>query len=322
MFLLCVLCSLFWSFIMSAIFVAGLINIETTVQIEAFPILYTPVRYPFFGVSSAVSGVGYNVAKALAALGDTVRLAALIGRDPAGELVTRALAADGVPSDFVLPELDQTPQSAILYDRDGRRQINVDLKDIQERSYPLDRFEQAIAGCGLAALCNINFSRPLLAEARRRGVPIATDVHAIADLEDDYNRDFMAAADILFMSHEHLPCSPEEWAARVQARYGAPIVVIGLGREGALLAVRRDGFIGRFPAVVTRPVVNTIGAGDALFSAFVHFYHLSGAPYEALRRAMTFASYKIGAAGAAQGFLDAAALEALHAAIAPTQHLP
>jgi ribokinase len=306
---------------MSAIFVSGLINIETTIQIESFPLVYTPVRYPFFGISSTVSGVGYNVAKALTTLGDTVRFAALIGRDPAGELITGALAAAGVSGDFVLSDLEQTPQSVILYDRDGQRQINVDLKDIQECTYPLDHFEQAIAGCGMAALCNINFSRPLLAETRRRGIPIATDVHAIADLDDDYNRDFMAAADILFMSHERLPCPPEEWAARVQARYGNAIVIVGLGQEGALLAVRRDGFIGRFRAIVTRPVVNTIGAGDALFSAFIHFYHASGAPYESLRRAITFASYKIGAAGAAQGFLDASALEALYAAIAPTSAL-
>jgi ribokinase len=217
----------------------------------------------------------------------------------------------------VLAAPERTPQSAVLFDRDGRRQINLDLKDIQEQRYPPDRFDRAIAGCTLAALCNINFSRPFLQLARRRGIPIASDVHAITDLDDEYNRDFMAAADILFMSHERLPCAPEEWARRVLERYGNAIVVIGLGAEGALLAVRRDGFVGRFPAVQTGPVLNTIGAGDALFSAFVHFYQASGAPYEALSRALTFASYKIGAAGAAQGFLDAAALEALHATIAP-----
>jgi ribokinase len=294
-------------------FVSGLINIETTVQVDGFPIDYTPVRYPFFGVRSSVSGVGYNVAKALATLGDTVRLAALVGRDTAGEMASARLRADGLPGEFVLAALGETPQSAILYDRAGRRMINVDLKDIQEQPYPPEQFERAIEGCALAALCNVNFSRPLLARARARGIPIATDVHAIGSLDDAYNRDFMAAADILFMSDEHLPCPPEEWARQVQERFAAEIVVVGLGAQGALMAVRSDGFVGRFPAVFTRTVVNTIGAGDALFSAFVHFYQASRAPYESLRRAITFASYKVGAAGAADGFLDAAALEALHA---------
>ena len=298
---------------MSTIFTSGLINIETTVQIEAFPIEYSPVRYPFFGIRSSVSGVGYNVAKSLVTLGDEVRFAAQIGRDQAGDLVMRTLQAEGLPGDLVLATLEETPQSAILFDRDGRRQINVDLKDIQDRPYPIDRFEQAIVGCDLAVLCNINFARPLLQPTRQRGIPIATDVHAIADLDDAYNRDFMAAADILFMSHEQLPCSPEEWAQAILGRYKAEIVAIGLGAAGALLAVRRDGFIGRFPAARTRPVVSTIGAGDALFSAFVHSYRATQAPYESIQRAITFASYKIGAAGAAQGFLDAASLEALHA---------
>jgi ribokinase len=43
-----------------SILVSGLINIETTLKVDSFPIEYSPVRYPFFGVNSAVSGVGYN----------------------------------------------------------------------------------------------------------------------------------------------------------------------------------------------------------------------------------------------------------------------
>jgi sugar/nucleoside kinase (ribokinase family) len=297
---------------MAPIFISGLINVETTVKVDGFPIDYTPVRYPFFGVRSTVSGVGYNVAKALATLGNTVRLASLVGRDAAGEMVLSQLGTAGLPAEFVLPGLAATPQSAILYDPAGRRMINVDLKDIQEADYPPEQFERAIDGCGLAVLCNVNFSRPLLQVVKRHGIPIATDVHAIGSLDDDYNRDFMAAADILFMSDEQLPCTSEEWVRQVQERFGTPVIVVGMGAQGALLAVRSDGFVGRFPAVNTRPVVSTIGAGDALFSAFLHFYHATGAPYEALRRAITFASYKIGAAGAAEGFLDAAALEALH----------
>jgi len=80
--------------------------------------------------------------------------------------------------------------------------------------------------------------------------------------------------------------------------------VIGLGEKGALLAVRKDGFVGRFPAVYTRPVVNSIGAGDALFSAFLDGYMRTYDPFAALRRAMVFASYKIGEKGAAEGFLS------------------
>lgn len=301
-----------------SILVSGLINLETTLRVDGFPIEYAPARYPFFGVNSTVSGVGYNIAKALTTLGDRVRLLSIIGEDAAGTLARQALAADGISDEFVVAGMPHTAQSVILYDPDGRRQIHVDLKDIQERAYPEALFDRAAQGCDLAVLCNINFSRPFLRVARERGMTVATDVHAIADLDDPYNGDFMAAADILFMSDERLLCAPEEWARRVMDRYGPEVVVIGLGAEGALLAVRGGG-MERIPAARTRPVVNTIGAGDALFSCFLHFYavratHFRSASHvarEALRKAVVFASYKIGEAGAAQGFLTEAELERL-----------
>jgi ribokinase len=295
---------------MNTILVSGLINIETTLKVEAFPVHYEPVRYPFFGVNSTVSGVGYNLAKAFTTLGDEVRFLSLVGQDLFGALVHQALQRASVADRFVLDQLPATPQSVILYDPSGTRMIHTDLKDIQETAYPQTLYEQAIRGCALAALCNINFSRPFLAQARAAGALVATDVHAIADLDDAYNRDFMAGADVLFMSDARLPMPPADWAREVQARFNTPIVVIGLGADGALLAVREDQFVGRIPAVPTRPVVSTIGAGDALFSAFLHYYCRHRNPYAALDKAVIFASYKIGVAGAADGFLDEAGVDA------------
>jgi ribokinase len=173
----------------------------------------------------------------------------------------------------------------------------------------MDLFTAAAQKCDLLALCNINFSRNLLAPARSAGKLIACDVHTIGSLDDAYNQDFMQAADILFMSHESLPMPPQEWARAVQSRFHNPIIVIGLGEEGCLLAVRQDDIIQRIPAVYTRPVINSIGAGDALFSAFLHGYAAHRDPYRAIRAAVVFASYKIGAVSAADGFLTAKELE-------------
>jgi len=201
----------------------------------------------------------------------------------------------------------------ILFDKDGQRQINVDLKDIQDRTYPEPLFQQASTGCSLFALCNINFSRPLLRPAKETGKPIATDVHAISNLDDDYNRDFMAAADILFMSDELLPCSPEEWARKVVNRFGNEIVVVGLGADGVLLCVKHDNFLERVPAHPAPKIINTIGAGDALFSAFVHFYAKKRDPYVAIQKAAIFAAHKISVACAADGFLTEQEVNKIHA---------
>jgi ribokinase len=296
---------------MPRILISGLINIETTVRVESFPIAYTPVRYPFFGVNSSVSGVGYNIARALTRLGDDVRLLSMIGRDPIAALVRDALTRDGISGKNVIDILSETAQSVILYDGEGRRQINVDLKDVQETHFPQGRFNQAAQGCDLLVLSNINFSRLFLEPARRSGRRVATDVHAITDLNDPYNTDFMRAADVLFMSHEWLSVSPEAWARRVWERYNPTVLVIGMGKEGALLALREDNFMERVPAAKARPVVNTIGAGDALFASFLHYYTQTGDPYGSLQKAMLFASWKIGAVSASDGFLDAAGMEKL-----------
>lgn len=297
---------------MKNILVCGLINIETTLRIEDFPVTYAPVRYPFFGVNSTVSGVGYNIASALTTLGNTVNLLTMIGQDAGGILTHHTMHQAGISDDYVLDILPQTPQSVILYDGDGQRAIYTDLKDIQDRAYPIECFDAAAADCDLAILCNINFSRPFLARARASDKLIATDVHTIADLDDAYNADYMRHAHILFMSDEQLPTAPEDWARQIFNRYPTDIVVIGLGAQGALLAVRRDNFIERIPALYTRPVVSTIGAGDALFSAFIHDYNRTGNPYLAIQRALVFASYKIGTTGAADGFLSPTELDRLY----------
>ena len=294
---------------MSRFFVAGLINLETTLAVDGFPLPYFPVRYPFFGIQTTVSGVGYNITKALSTLGNQVDFASLIGTDDNGDLVRKALKADGIGDDLILSTQDETAQSVIIYDPQGKRQIHTDLKDIQDTAFPLSRAEEALSQADLAVICNINFARPLLQAAKDAGKWVATDVHALSSLDDDYNRDYLEAADILFLSDEALTDPPETVIRRIFKRFAPKIVVIGLGAEGALLGVRRDGFVGRFPAVRTREVVNTIGAGDALFSAFLDRFLRTQDPYQAIRQASIFASYKIGEKGAAQGFLTGEALD-------------
>lgn len=289
---------------MSRILVSGLVNFETTVRVPGFPLAYTPVQFPFYGVNHSISGVGFNITKALTTLGDQVHFLTLLGNDATGDLSRAELARLGIAQHWVVNALDRTAQSVILYDPSGARMIFTDLKDNQERDYPSDLFNQALPGCDLAVLTNINYSRPFLAWARQLGVPIATDVHTLSDLDDPYNLDFMANAEILFMSHENLPLAPQDWIRRVWEQFTAGIVVIGMGANGALLGMRDERSLHHVPAVHPRPVVSTIGAGDALFSAFIHFYLASRDPYQALHKAVFYAAYKIGSAGAADDLLN------------------
>lgn len=296
---------------MARFLVSGLINLETTLQIDQFPIEYNPVRYPFYGVSSSVSGVGMNVAQALAVLGNDVDLISIVGQDIVGHIAREVILRAHLNDSGILPLLIETPQSVILYDRDGQRQINVDLKNIQEQSYPIDRFIPKLENCDVVILCNTNFSRPLLGYAQDVGKLIGTDVHAVTSLDSTFDREFMASADILFMSDEQLPCPADEWLDRIMATFNPKVAVVGMGSDGAMLADRGTDTIEFFPSVYTRPVINTIGAGDALFASFMHAYTKSNDAHQSLKQAMVFASYKIGTNGAAAGFLKDKQLQEL-----------
>jgi ribokinase len=298
---------------MNKIVVAGLVNVETTVRIDSFPIEYTPINFPFFGVQSQASGVGLNIGKALTTLGDEVKLLSMIGNDPSGVIVKNQLEDCGINTSYIMQNLSSTPQSVVLYDNGGKRQIYCDLKEIQDCSYEEDVFRKVIEDASIVCLCNINFSRNLLKIAKDNNKLIATDVQVLGDIYDPYNADYMRFANILFLSNENIKEPVDDFVKSIIKEYDNDIIVVGLGSKGALLYVKKDNSMSYFKAVKTREVVNTIGAGDSLFSSFIHYYSKNRDPYEAIKKAIVFASYKIGVASAADGFVTEEELEKIYA---------
>ena len=282
--------------------ILGLINTETTLKVKKFPIEYYPIDYPFFGIYSDVSGVAYNIAKALLTLGDDILPGSFIGSDEEGKRILSKLEHEKIRSSLIFRELKETPVTVALYDGEGRRQIHCDLKNIQDKELDFARLELEIRDSELVVLCNTNFNRPLLKKVKGMGKLIATDVHVLSDMEEEYNKEFMEYADILFLSDEQLPCIAEKFIFQMKERFLARIIVIGLGKEGALLYERSEDKIYRLEAAHIGGVVNTIGAGDALFSGVIHFYMKGYQALEALMRAEIFAALKIRCNGAANGF--------------------
>ena len=168
------------------ILVSGLVNTETTTAVRGFPIQYYPIDYAFFGVNTSVSGVAFNIAKALTKLSDEVQLTSMTGNDFSAAYILDSLRELGIATNYVQPKLRQTPSSVVLYDPDGNRQIYCDLKDIQETPYEFD--PAVLENVDLVVACNINFNRPLLQLAKQAGKIIATDVHVLSDVYDEYNR--------------------------------------------------------------------------------------------------------------------------------------
>lgn len=289
------------------ILISGLVNTETTVPVRKFPVDYYPIDYPFFGVTTAPSGVAYNIALAVKTLGDGVKLVSMTGDDFPAAYIREELTRSGIDTAHLKPCLAQTPSSVVLYDGEGRRQIYCDLKDIQDASW--DFQPSLLEDVDLVAACNINFNRPLLRLAKAAGKTIATDVHVLRDIWDGYNREFIEYADILFLSDEGVGNDYNGFLMALARSCGAEIIVLGRGSRGAAMYLRSEDRIHEMPAACLGGVVNTVGAGDALFSAFIHFIARGLAPLESLRRAQIFAAAKIRTSGASKGFITGEALE-------------
>ena len=298
------------------LFVSGLINIETYLRIRSFPVTYYPVDYPFFGIKSTVSGVGYNIGSAARTLGDEVRFASIVGKDAESKRIYEALDEAGVSRKYIFAAVDTTPVSVVLYESGerGRRQMYCDLKNVQDQTLDPAAVMPAIADAELCALCNINFNRALLPIVKAAGKRIATDVHAINNIRDEFNKDFMKYADILFLSDEDITVSPREFITALKNEYDSEIIVMGMGDEGAILYERKTDKIAYRKAAGLGGAVNTVGAGDALFAAFLHYYGKYGA-VDALDRAQVFAALKIQHDGGSIGFSSEEQVERVYNSI-------
>lgn len=289
---------------MKKILVSGLVNIETSVSVDSFPIYYSPVEYPFFGVNSCVSGVGFNVTKALKTLGSEADLLSEVGDDIYLKVIKEEMEKNNIDtSHLIVFEGKNTAESVVFVEKSGERKIYCDLKDIQERP-PLTTRNIDFKPYSLAVLTNINFNRKLLKVAKEKDLVIATDVHVLYNIEDDYNEDFLESANILFLSNEGVYDREADFIKALYDRYHNDIIVIGCGEQGALMYIGKEAKYIYEPAVAPKGVKSTVGAGDALFSAFIHFYNKGCDPKLCLKYAVRFAGMKISESGGSNGFVN------------------
>ena len=205
------------------------------------------------------------------------------------------------------PVIIDVSQSVVKDHQIAKELLERDIENINKilfSNFDADVFEKTSKDSDIVVLCNINFSRHLIPKAKEMGLTIASDVHCLSDINDGYNSDFIKAADILFLSNESFTDREEDFIRSLKTVTDAEIIVTGMGNKGALLYLRSSDSFEVFPAVYTRQVVNTIGAGDSLFASFLHFYAKTKDPRYSLRLATVFASYKIGDTSACRGFLD------------------
>lgn len=296
----------------TTIYVSGLLNFETILNVEKFPVEYFPIDYPFFGITSSVSGTAFNISKALRTLGDKTLLSSHVGDDLLGRTIINEAKKCRISVDGIKTTLEQTPNTVVLVDKYNNVETYCDLKNVQEVTNDYEVEKEAIEASDLVVLCNSNFNRPLLKKAKELGKKVATDVHIIGSVDDEFNKEFLENSDIVFLSERGIKDRVyEDFLVELYEKYHNEIIVLGEGREGAMILDSKERVVYHIDAITVRDIVNTVGSRDALFSAFIHFYLKGKSSLEALKLAEIFTSFKIGVSGSAEGFLTEAGVKAL-----------
>lgn len=288
---------------MSKVLVAGFIQIETIVNVEQIPVRYKPVRSKPNTIFTSVGGDAYNTSLALTWLGNSVDFISMIGKANDRNIINPHGAEIELVSDYVLPLLSETPTAVIFYDEDKQQQIFEDIKNIREISYDLELCEYRLQRCELVVLSNANFCRPFIAMAKEYKKKLAINIREYKAENLVYNRDFLEAADIIYVSDDNLTEDPYVFVRELADNYDPEIIILGQGNKGVILYSKNDSMLAHFNSVRTNEIINTVGAGNALFSCFLHYYTRDQDATNAIKKAVLFASYKIGFVGTSNGFM-------------------
>ena len=286
--------------------VAGIIQVETIVKVDNIPIEYSPVVNKPDTIFTNVGGDAYNECLALRALGNDVRFFTVTGSEHSDIVVKDKLVSG---ADYVFPALASTPSAVILYDANRRQQIFEDIKNVRDIVFPIEPFKKNIEDVDCVVLANANFCRPLARAAKDAGKTVAINFRGFTEDKYEYNKDLMELADIIYLSDDNIVTEPDEFVRKVADSHPAKIIILGQGSKGLTIYSREDDLLAQYKPVKTTEIVNTAGAGNSLFSCFLHCYVESGDAVHSIKNALLFASYKIGHMGTSQGFLSEEELE-------------
>ena len=288
---------------MSKFLVAGVTQIETIVRVDNIPVSYAPLTSANDSIFTAVGGDAYNESLALKWLGDEVTFMSIVGRNQDLGIINPPDRKITLSTEYIIPQMKETPTEVVLYDKDRKQQIFEDIKDLRENVYDMSMVTPIAESCDMMVLANANFCRPFAKAAVEHKKPIAVNIRSYNPEKEKYNTDFLEPAKVLYFSDDTLHEDPYAFIDRMAATYGTEIIILGQGSEGLILFDKTKDVRVHYKTVKTNEVVNTIGAGNALFACFLHYYMETGDSVNAIKNALLFASYKIGYMGTSNGFM-------------------
>jgi len=259
---------------MPNIIVLGSLNMDLVVKAPRLPKPGETIAGHSFQMIPG--GKGANQAVAAARLGGKVAMIGRVGADSFGETLRTNLSRSGVDVDRVLVDEDSaTGIALILVDAlSGQNSIVIDpgsngrvsLEDL-ETAEPLFREAKALILQFEVPLQVVEHAAEL---ARHRGLTVVLNPAPAYRV----SLDFLRKADYLILNeteievlsqHKVSGLESARVAAQALTREGLPVVIVTLGKRGALLATPQE--MTHVPARKVQ-VVDTTAAGDAFVGGF------------------------------------------------------
>ncbi|WP_322973576.1 carbohydrate kinase family protein [Actinacidiphila yanglinensis] len=251
------------------VLVVGGCGVDTVVRVDELRIPGGD-SLPVPPIRDYVAHAGNGVALNFHALGRRTKFLDFLGDDMLGRLILDRYASAGLDFDH-LPAPAGTPRSVNLVDREGRRFSFFDGRHPADLLMPVSFCGPHLDRARHVYLSRSHVNRELFAEARRRDVPVSTDLHAWNGT-DPSAHPWAYGADYLFMSAAAVPGRAPDVLRGIIARGRARLAVATDGAAGSYVVERaRPELVRHFPVVRPElPVVDSNGAGDAYVTAFLH----------------------------------------------------
>ena len=294
---------------MSKFIVAGITQLETIVKVKEIPIKYEPYTGERDTIYISAGGDAFNESLALKWLGDEVEFMTVVGENEDLGIFNPKDREVTLSTEYALPIIKETPQEVLLYDARRKGQRFEDLKDIRDAKYNMLLVDPLVPDCDMMVLSNVNFCRPFIQRAIDHNKKLAVKIHSFKRDKEIYNEDFLKNANILYFNDNSIEEEPYAFVKEMVEKYDPEIIILGQGEKGALLYDKHKDFTAHYDPVRSGQIVNTAGAGNAMFACFLHYYLKTADSKVAVHKALLFAANKIGYMGTSNGFMTEEQLE-------------
>ena len=251
---------------MKKVFICGGASYNSVITLDEFP-SPEPQTIHQCHFNETIGNTGAGKALNLSKLDFDITFHTVIGKDTFGDKVLSYLEH---PNLNVITDIDQngTERHVNIMNSKGER-ISIFVNPNSEKIHiDYSKLEDYITKSDFTFINISNYCRSIIPICKTLEKEIWTDLHDY-DGKNPYHQDFIDASDYIFFSSERFKDYRQFITKQIEA--GKKLLVCTHGENGATALSQKEDWI-EIKAIKSYKMINTNGAGDALFSGFLYGY--------------------------------------------------